>query len=603
MKTVVSITGIRPDFIRMSFVFKELDKNFNHILIHTGQHYDNLLSDVFFKELGIRKPDFVLNSGKNSEDHFDQLSFLTQSIKALFKNKSINPDLIIFLGDSNSVGFSFPLKKAGYKIAHIEAGMRSYDKRMLEEINRTVCDHCSDLLFVYHEDYKNQLKMEGITDNVFVVGNTVVEPLGIFKANITKDPKKLNMILMDIHRPENFNYKTRLQSIVNFANLCIERYNIPVKLLYFKRLTDALQKFDIDLGKIEIIPLQPYTTYLQMVYDSKFLISDSGTAQEEPSLLDTRVIVPREFTERPQSIEFNCSHMLITPERAFKWLELMNDIPFETGWLGDGKTSKTIVETIITSLFTINSTIDTEIFSDPFPHLCQDNFLEPSFATDIQHEILNIPDDAWDRYENPFESKNTLRNKFTMPPKLDLLFGFLTSKEFVRKLSKKVGYDLQLDLSRNFWGVHKYKPGDKLDIHVDAGYHPTSNLKKQVTLGIYLSTEDESGCALELWKGDNCTEVNPKLTEKVKSIDPVFNRLILFVCNDYSWHGNPEPTKTGNRIFVTLSYLTQNCTDDKNLRKKAYFIARPSDPEDKRKDELRALRADVEKCKQVYNIV
>ncbi len=179
-KTVVTITGIRPDFIRMSFVFKELDNNFNHILIHTGQHFDKNLSSVFFEQLGIREPDYILDTGKNCKNHFEQLAYLSIEIPKLFREKNINPDLILFLGDSNSAGVSFPLKKEGYKIGHIEAGMRSYDKRMLEEINRTVCDHCSNILFVYTQDYAEQLKLENINKNVFVVGNTIVEPFNLF---------------------------------------------------------------------------------------------------------------------------------------------------------------------------------------------------------------------------------------------------------------------------------------------------------------------------------------------------------------------------------------------------------------------------------------
>ena len=233
MKTIVTITGIRPDFIRMSHIFKELDNNFNHILIHTGQHYDKNLSDIFFEQLGIRKPDYILNTGKESTNHFEQLSYLTKEIPKLLKDKCIDPDLIVFLGDSNSAGVSFPLKKEGYKIGHIEGGMRSYDKRMLEEINRTVCDHCSDILFVYHEDYKAQLEKENITKNVFVVGNTIVEPLSNFKEEIMKTPKRKDLILLDIHRPENFKYPNRLNNIIKFANECIQKYQLHVKLLYF----------------------------------------------------------------------------------------------------------------------------------------------------------------------------------------------------------------------------------------------------------------------------------------------------------------------------------------------------------------------------------
>jgi UDP-N-acetylglucosamine 2-epimerase (non-hydrolysing) len=351
MKTVVTITGIRPDFIRMSFIFKELDLNFNHILVHTGQHYDTHLSDVFFKQLGIRAPNYILNSGKESSNHYEQLAYLSTAIPKLFKDNNINPDLIIFLGDSNSAGVSFPLKKDGYRIAHIEAGMRSYDKRMLEEINRTVCDHCSDLLFVYHEDYKQQANKENIHKNVFVVGNTIVEPFMLFRDSIMNTPKRNDMILLDIHRPENFKYVDRLRLIFKFANACIDKYNLPVKMLYFKRLKDMIDLHSIDMGKIEMIPLFPYKEYLETVYHCKFIISDSGTGQEEPALLNTPVIVPRDFTERPQSYSHNCSIKLDLTlgnnnKNVFEWIDAIcrGQLTIDASWLGDGTTSKQIIQ-------------------------------------------------------------------------------------------------------------------------------------------------------------------------------------------------------------------------------------------------------------------
>jgi len=217
------------------------------------------------------------------------LSYLSKAIPELLKKENIKPDLIIFLGDSNSAGVSFPLKKEGYKIGHIEAGMRSYDKRMLEEINRTVCDHCSDILFVYHEDYACQLEKENIKNNVFVVGNTIVEPLNIYRNEIMKTKKQNNMILVDIHRPENFNFKERLKNILTLANHMADYYNLPVKLLYFKRLMDNISKWNLDLGKITINNLMPYSEYLHTIYNCKFIISDSGTGQEEPALLGVPV--------------------------------------------------------------------------------------------------------------------------------------------------------------------------------------------------------------------------------------------------------------------------------------------------------------------------
>ena len=342
--TIVTITGIRPDFIRMSEIFKKLDINFNHILIHTGQHYDELLSDVFFHDLEIRKPDYILNTGKESTTHYEQLSYLSIEIFKLFKEKNIKPDLILFLGDSNTSAISLPLKKEGYQIGHIEAGMRSGDKRMLEEINRTVCDHCSDILFVYHEDYKNNLQKENIRKNVYVVGNTITE---ICNKYIPIDNKKNDMILLDIHRPENFKYKNRLENIIKYANICINKYNLNVYMLKFYGTCKYIDQYNINLNKIKIIDLLSYKNYINKVYHCKFIISDSGTGQEEPALLKTPVIVPRDYTERPQSIIADCSYMLDVNSsnnwnKSFEWLE--KDHRFDIEWLGDGNTSEYIID-------------------------------------------------------------------------------------------------------------------------------------------------------------------------------------------------------------------------------------------------------------------
>jgi UDP-N-acetylglucosamine 2-epimerase len=350
MKTVISITGIRPDFIRMSEIFKKLDKNFNHILIHTGQHYDKLLSDVFFKELNIRNPDYVLETGKNGKTHYHQLGYLSVAILEVIKNNNLHPDIILFLGDSNTVCASLPLKKEGYIIGHIEAGMRSFDKRMLEELNRTTCDHCSDILFVYHDDYKKQLYNENIKNNVHVVGNTIVEVCKPIIEKLFETIKKNNMILLDVHRPENFKYPNRLKNIISYANKCSQKYNLPVKMLKFHGTCNSLIDNNINLDCIELIDLMSYNEYLTTIYNCKFIISDSGTAQEEPSLLNTPVIVPRNFTERPQSINSNCSYLLNVDDlcnvnESYIYLNNIfeNILTFDVSWLGDGNTSDLII--------------------------------------------------------------------------------------------------------------------------------------------------------------------------------------------------------------------------------------------------------------------
>jgi UDP-N-acetylglucosamine 2-epimerase (non-hydrolysing) len=346
MKNIITVTGIRPDFVRMSEIFKKLDENFNHVLIHSGQHYSKLLSDVFFDELNIRKPDYNLNIGGDGKEHFHQTSDLSIKLIELIRKNDLKPDLIIFLGDSNSVVSSVSLKKEGYKIGHIEAGMRSGDKRMLEEINRMVCDICSDYLFVYHENYKVKLAKENIKENVYVVGNTIVEVVEKFKP---LEPKLNDKILLDIHRPENFMYKDRLKNIIKYANFVSEKYNLPVYMLNFNRTLKKIDEFNIDLGLIKVIDLLPFKSYLSHVHHSTFIISDSGTAQEEPAILNTPVIVPRDFTERPESVENNCSFMINVNEKnhiswasSESWLSLdcnKRDID----WLGDGNTSNLII--------------------------------------------------------------------------------------------------------------------------------------------------------------------------------------------------------------------------------------------------------------------
>lgn len=348
MKTIVSITGIRPDFIRMSHIFKKLDQKFDHVLVHTGQHYDKLLSDIFFQDLKIRQPNFNLQIGALGKHHYHQQAELGVKIIELFHLHKIKPDLVIFLGDSNSVLASVPLKKEGYVIAHIEAGMRSYDDRMLEETNRVVCDHVSSLLFVYHENYKQKLLKEGIKEEkIFVVGNTIVEPLTeIADFNY----KGVNShILLDIHRPENFKYKNRMEKILDYAVMYSKKFNKNISMLSFSRTMKSLQDYNLNLpNELNVVDLMGYKDFIKYQQDSLFIISDSGTAQEEPALLSIPVIVPREYTERPESVDNGDSFMLELNQESFEEsvFYLCNYKKTDKTWLGDGKTSEKITDII-----------------------------------------------------------------------------------------------------------------------------------------------------------------------------------------------------------------------------------------------------------------
>lgn len=177
-----------------------------------------------------------------------------------------------------------------------------------------------------------------------VVGNTIVEVAKKFKPTWEK---KLDRIILDIHRPENFKDKKRLTNIIVFSNYVSEFFKLPIFLLGFSRTIEKIEEYGIDCGSIKTIKLLPFKKYISEVYDSKFIISDSGTGQEEPAIMGTPVIVPRDFTERPESVENNCSFMLDvnsenkTWKEAIDWIESNPKINIE--WMGEGDTSEKII--------------------------------------------------------------------------------------------------------------------------------------------------------------------------------------------------------------------------------------------------------------------
>ena len=249
---------------------------------------------------------------------------------------------------------------------------------------------------------------------------------------------------------------------------------------------------------------------------------------------------------------------------------------------------------------------DAKLRNVPYNFIIKKNILPVNIAKQAQNEILTIPNDKWDRYDNPFENKYTLRDKNDLPKTVNDIFNFLTSDKFLDELSKVYNIKLYNDPTKNWWGVHKYDDGDKLDIHVDAGLHPVSKQKKQVTLGIYLSKnwKEENGGHLEIWQGENSVNNDAKLIECKEKVLPAFNTLLSFECNDYAWHGNPHPVNCKNgekRIFLTISYVSEKY-DDLNKREKAFFVKHPDEPENEEKDKLRLLRADPVKYKEVYRI-
>jgi UDP-N-acetylglucosamine 2-epimerase (non-hydrolysing) len=350
MKQIITITGIRPDFIRMSRVFEELDQHFEHIMIHTGQHYDDELSKVFFRELKIRKPDFTLEAGRRSVNHYEQLSYLSVAVPELLRKKRLKPAMVVFLGDSNSAMVSAPLFKEGYHIGHIEGGMRSYDRRMPEEVNRVICDYVSDTVFVYTKLYKQRLIQEGKNPKqIHVVGNTIVE---VVKRYMPSGKRARDYLVADIHRNENLNDAKQYHHLLTFLNELGKALDREVRLVGFRRAVRLIEEFRLLDDKPFVSLVRPYgfRDYLRLQYHAYGVVSDSGTSQEECPLLGVPVAVPRNVTERPESIKHGNSILVgeTAPvksmvQKTVRFFGEYSVTPGQVKWLGDGETAKRIV--------------------------------------------------------------------------------------------------------------------------------------------------------------------------------------------------------------------------------------------------------------------
>jgi len=239
----------------------------------------------------------------------------------------------------------------------------------------------------------------------------------------------------------------------------------------------------------------------------------------------------------------------------------------------------------------------------PFPHALQENFLDETFAIELQKEILALPAEDFDEYDNLCEKKLTLRDKKNMAPKCREFFERMTNPLMLNHLSQITGIKLLNDENRHYWGIHLFSKGSRLAVHVDAGIHPATGLKKQLTLGYYLSAnwKEEYGSEFEVWRGENASLAEPHLVDVAAKFAPLFNRALIFNCDDYAWHGvSDEKAKPADaiRIFLTLSYMSENY-NDLNKKTRAFFVPRPNDPNDAQIREFSRKRSS-EECTNVY---
>lgn len=349
MKKVLTVVGARPNFMKAAPLLRQLEKspNINSLLVHTGQHYDKNMSDVFFDDLGIQKPDYKFKTGSGTQ------SYQTGKIMEKFEDvcTKINPDLIIVLGDINStMACSIVAKKLHIKLAHIEAGLRSNDKNMPEEINRLITDSISDFFFITEKSAEKNLINEGHNkDQIFFVGNLMIDSLhyGLDKIKNLPNAKDGDYGLITLHRPSNVDDYSNLKNIIN--NLISISNEIKLYFSIHPRTKKQIQNHNINLGEnIEMLDAQNYLEFLYLMRDSKVIFTDSGGIQEESTVLKIPCYTLRYNTERPITISqgtnrltFPKNENIFNMFKKFKF-DINSSYKLPKGW--DGKTAQRIVK-------------------------------------------------------------------------------------------------------------------------------------------------------------------------------------------------------------------------------------------------------------------
>ncbi len=298
---IITILGTRPEIIKLSPILPLLDKEFNHILIHTGQHYSFNLDAIFFEELCLKAPDYNLNTGSGT--HAEQLGKMIIGIeKVLFEE---NPDAVIVFADPNTpLAGALAASKINIPVIHIEAGCRCNNKSVPEEINRILVDHCSNILFAPDKVAYSNLIREGIPkEKIHLVGSTAIDSV-LRNIKIAEKSDILNLynlkkdsyILVTVHRAENTDNKTNLKNIVEALNKLSD--DITIIFSVHPRTLKALETHNIKLDEnIKDIEPPGYLEFLKLMKNALFIITDSGGIQEEAAVLDIPVLILRNETE------------------------------------------------------------------------------------------------------------------------------------------------------------------------------------------------------------------------------------------------------------------------------------------------------------------
>lgn len=305
---VLTVVGTRPEIIRLAQVIKELDKHTEHILVHTGQNYDYELSQIFFDDLGLKKPDYFLNAvGKTTAETVGNVIAKTDELLT-----QVKPDAFLVLGDTNSCLAAYSAKRQKIPIFHMEAGNRSFDFRVPEEVNRRIIDHLSDINMPYSELARGHLLREGLApDRVIKTGSPMLEVLMAHKSKILKSSvlkklklKKKGYFVLSTHREENVDSPRNLNKLVKMLETVCERYKMPIIFSCHPRTQKRLTDSKITLPKeVKIMKPMGLFDYVNLQMNAFCTLSDSGTISEESSIMGFAVVNLREAHERPEAMD------------------------------------------------------------------------------------------------------------------------------------------------------------------------------------------------------------------------------------------------------------------------------------------------------------
>lgn len=346
------VLGTRPEIIKLSPIIRECNRReLDYFMIHTGQHYSYLMDEVFFKDLRLPLPKYSLDVGSGS--HGYQTAKMIMGIEDIIKDE--RPDIVYIQGDTNTVlAGALAAAKLHIKIGHIEAGLRSFDRDMPEEINRILADHVSDLLFVPTGTSKATLLKEGIPESrIFVTGNTIVDAINdnVKIADSSDILSRLALkakeyMLSTLHRQENVDDRSRLSEIIEGLGLVSAEYSMPVILPIHPRTKKMIEEFSIVVPRgIRVIEPLGFMDFLKTEVNAKLVFTDSGGVQEECCILGVPCVTLRENTERPETLEVGANilagyhtHEILQSAKKMMTKKATWKNPF-----GDGNSAKRII--------------------------------------------------------------------------------------------------------------------------------------------------------------------------------------------------------------------------------------------------------------------